>query len=556
VHDVVNDKMRALELGEKALALVPQANQAQLNRSTHVHHHEHLIHMRHRYLQRIISDSYSSDSEEMDIVPMEEMVDFDTDLNANVPRKITFGDSDDPKFLSKFCTWLCDLAHNFGQDRFRMTIDKCCEVLQRSQDNFEFARYVKTKGDVLKAARIMKDALNKTPPINMGERRDYAKELYAIFWENAEVLQNEQLPDMESFVTYISSCSELLDFADWIINLGTGNVENVNNNNTNVEPAKKKRGSKAKKPVEKMIVEEPLGGNPRMDTIKDALFIGRRSLEIPSTLLELKRKASKWLLEMARLVKDAATEKKALAALFTTEPSLELLLEIKETMDPAFWPEERRNLLSKIPESHPVHIEIKFSDGQVEDALNSLSFGEQTLYNVSEANQRIPALLKATELFAKSKKLHKKEYIDKIVSLLASYVWRSWIPMTVTSGYQNQSTEVSNDQHIEQALIAAKEVAPTQIKALLEVHKVLSKGRRLHVMPKKPSYQELARVLGEIRPVYKKHDRMPEFNRFFELIKQTQSNRPVCIEILKTFEIQAKAEDMQNQLNELKNIVE
>lgn len=139
---------------------------------------------------------------------------------------------------------------------------------------------------------------------------------------------------------------------------------------------------------------------------------------------------------------------------------------------------------------------------------------------------------------------------------MASYVWRSWIPMTVTSGYQNQSTEVSNDQHIEQALIAAKEVAPTQIKALLEVHKVLSKGRRLHVMPKKPSYQELARVLGEIRPVYKKHDRMPEFNRFFELIKQTQSNRPVCIEILKTFEIQAKAEDMQNQLNELKNIVE
>lgn len=128
--------------------------------------------------------------------------------------------------------------------------------------------------------------------------------------------------------------------------------------------------------------------------------------------------------------------------------------------------------------------------------------------------------------------------------------------MTVTSGYQNQSTEVSNDQHIEQALIGAKEVAPTQIKALLEVHKVLSKGRRLHVMPKKPSYLELARVLGEIRPVYKKHDRMPEFNRFFELIKQTQSNRPVCIEILKTFEIQAKAEDMQNQLNELKNIVE
>lgn len=422
---LVNDKMRALELGEKALALVPQANQAQLNRSQHTHHHshhEHLIHMRHRYLQRIINDSYSSDEDDMMMdMPVDEDMPFDADLNnngkcykllkmsngvsANVPRKITFGESDDPKFLSKFCTWLCDLAHHFGQDRFRMTIDKCCEVLQRSQDNFEFARYVKTKGDVLKAARIMKDALNKTAPLNITDRRDYAKELYSIFWENAEALKNEQLPDMESFVAFISSCSELLDFADWIINLGTANPAQ----NTNVEPAKKKRGPKPKKGAEKMIVEEPVGSNPRMDTIKDALFIGRRSLEIPSTLLELKRKASKWLLEKARLVKDAATEKKALAALFTTEPSLELLLEIKDTMDAAFWPEERRNLLSKIPESHPVHIEIKFSDGQVEDALNSLAFAEQTLYNTAEANQRIPALLKATELFAKSKKLHKKE---------------------------------------------------------------------------------------------------------------------------------------------------
>lgn len=326
-----------------------------------------------------------------------------------MPRKITFGESDDPKFLSKFCTWLCDLAHNFGQDRFRMTIDKCCEVLQRSQDNFEFARYVKIKGDILKATRIMKDALNKTPPISMTERRDYAKELYEIFWENAEALRHEPLPDMESFVAYISSCNELLDFADWIINLGTMNVDKSANNNTNVEPAKKKRGPKSKKhTAEKMIVEEPIGGNPRMDTIKDALFIGRRSLDIPSTQ-DLKRKASKWLLEKARLVKDAATEKKALAALFTTEPSLELLLEIKDTMDPAFWPEERRNLLAKVAENHPVHIEIKFSDGQVEEALNSLSFGEQTLYNTQEANQRIPALVKATELFAKSKKLHKKE---------------------------------------------------------------------------------------------------------------------------------------------------
>jgi len=46
-------------------------------------------------------------------------------------------------------------------------------------------------------------------------------------------------------------------------------------------------------------------GNPRIDTIKDSLFIGRRALDIPSTH-ELKHKASKWLLEKARLVKDAA----------------------------------------------------------------------------------------------------------------------------------------------------------------------------------------------------------------------------------------------------------
>jgi len=98
-----------------------------------------------------------------------------------------------------------------------------------------------------------------------------------------------------------------------------------------------------------------------------------------------------------------------LAALFTTEPSLDLLLEIKDTMDSAFWPEERRSLLAKIPENHPVHIEIKFSDGQVDEALNSLSFGEQTLYNTHEANQRIPALFKAVEIFSKTKKLHKKE---------------------------------------------------------------------------------------------------------------------------------------------------
>ncbi len=142
------------------------------------------------------------------------------------------------------------------------------------------------------------------------------------------------------------------------------------------------------------------------------------------------------------------------------------------------------------------------------------------------------------------------------MSLLSSYVWRSWVPLAVTNNYQYQSPEVGNDQKIEQALNAAKDVSPAQAKALLDIHKVLCKGRRLLVLPKKASYQELARVLGEIRPLYKKHNRMPEFNRIFEMIKQTQSNRPVCIEILKNFEIQAKAADMQSQLNELKNIVE
>ncbi len=82
--------MRALELGEKALALVPQANQAQLNRSGHIHHvhhmHENLHHMRQRYLQRVVDDSYSSD-EDIDM-PMEEQMDFEEDLNGTFITRV------------------------------------------------------------------------------------------------------------------------------------------------------------------------------------------------------------------------------------------------------------------------------------------------------------------------------------------------------------------------------------------------------------------------------------------------------------------------------------
>ena len=79
--------MRALELGEKALAMVPQATAGDRT-PHHAHHHRdnlaQQMHQRYLMLQRIIHDSYSSsdDSSEDIIVPDNEGMEVDENINS------------------------------------------------------------------------------------------------------------------------------------------------------------------------------------------------------------------------------------------------------------------------------------------------------------------------------------------------------------------------------------------------------------------------------------------------------------------------------------------